>query len=360
VALALTQGITVSGRVLDTQGNPVGGADVRGRGEHWQDQQTSDTRGQFVLANLSPGNAVTLSAATGPRWSGLHGPITVPEGGLRGVELVLSEARDALVAGVVVDAEGHPLVAGVAGWPIGGTIVALPPMDTSDTEGRFVWTQVPPGEYTVTVRPGQGEQLEVDRISLDAGEQLRDLRLVYPDVPKMAIGGRVVGPDGAGVEASLVIARVVPGADAPAQVGHGNSMPNGSFQFENLLAGTYALNVRAAGFVTGRFRDIIAGSEDLEVVLEPALRIEGYVVDAAGNPVTDYEISLENTAYLVRYDRRLGTFRQISHPEGYFESDLEEGEYEALVLVEGREPYVFPIGFVSAAKPPDILRIQLP
>lgn len=359
VAVAVTQGLTALGRVLDAQRNPVAGADVRGRGEGWQDQQTSDAEGRFTLANLQPGAAIHVSASWGSQWSGIQGPFTVSETGLTDIELVLSESQDGLLAGVVVDAEDNPLQASLAAWPAGGPIVAFPPADTSDAEGRFVMPQVAAGEYRITAKPGGGEQMEVGHVTLEAGEQRRDLRLVYPSVPNLAIAGRVVLPDGTGVATVVRVARQEGVAIMPLDSSRSGS--DGAFRFENLVPGVYALIVGDAPGVQGALiRDVAAGTHDLYIELETALRLEGYVLDATGAPVAEYDLAIEELTPLPGGSslQRLGVQR-ISNPQGYFGFDANQGAYAITVQVEGRDPQRIEVEIMSSSEPGP-LEIVLP
>jgi hypothetical protein len=269
VALALTQGLTVAGRVVDTQGNPIAGADVRGRGAGWTDQQISGADGRFILSNLAPETEITLSASTSGATSGPQGPLVVPGAGLRDIELVLSQPRDAVIAGVVVDVNNRPLPANVNAWPDGEEPVAYPPTDTTDAQGRFVLPNVAAGNYVLSVRPGQGEQLDVLRLSIAAGQQVRNLRLVYPMHANYAVGGRVAGRDGTGVACTLTLIRVE-GTDSIFQA-MATSTIEGAFRFENLTAGAYSIQAHESpGFHGATILNVQAGDEDVEILLDPA------------------------------------------------------------------------------------------
>jgi protocatechuate 3,4-dioxygenase beta subunit len=348
VTLALHQGLTISGRVLDSEGNPVAGADVRGRGVGWQDQQTSDADGSFILANLTPELEVTLSAATSTFTSGLQGPMTIPEAGLQDIELILSQRRDALIAGVVVDKQRRPVVAKVIAWPDDGQVVDFPPMDDSDALGRFVLPNVAPGDYRLTVKPGQGQQIEALRVHVEPEQQLRDLQLVYPEAPDLAIAGQIVGPDGTGVSCSMTVYRQ-DGVNSMFQATASTTL-EGGFRIEGLTAGTYGITVNESpGFQGGHVNDVEAGSEDIQIILEPALRLSGQVSDASGNPITDFEIALDDSGALPTSNSiRRREFQSVSHPEGRFEIDVAQGSYSVRVRAEGYDIQEFRVGSISA------------
>jgi hypothetical protein len=351
VTLALHQGLTISGRVLDSEGNPFAGADVRGRGVGWQDQQTSDADGSFILANLTPELEVTLSAATSTFTSGLEGPMAVPEAGLHDIELILSQPRDALIAGVVVDKQRRPVGAKVIAWLDDGRVVDLPPMDDSDALGRFVLPNVAPGDYRLTVKPGRGEQIEALRVHIEPEQQRRDLQLVYPEAPDLAIAGQIVGPDGTGVSCSMTVYRQ-DGVNSMFQATARTTL-EGGFRIEGLTSGTYGITVNeSSGFQGGHVNDVEAGAEDIQIILEPALRLSGQVSDATGNPITDFEIALEDSGALPTSTTiRRREFQTVSHPEGRFEIDVGQGSYTIRVRAEGYEIQEFTVGTISADAP---------
>ncbi len=359
VTIAVRQGLTISGRVLDADGNPVIGAEVRGRGEGWQDLQRSDTSGSFVLANLTPGAEVTISAATSTATSGLQGPMLVPEGGLTDVELVLSEQRNALVAGTVVDKQSRPLAARVIAWPDGRPVVDYPPANTSDSTGRFVLPNVAPGAYIVTVKPAQGEQREVLKVRVEPEQQLRNLELVYPAEAGLAVAGRIVDDSGTELPGSVTIYRQEEG-DLYFQATSTTTI-NGEFRFDGLETGTYGIEVKGpAGYQGGLLYDVQAGTEDLQIVLVPSIRLSGQVSDSTGVPLTDFEIAILQSGNTHTSDAiRRAEFQAVTHPEGRFQFDVANGWYEILVRAEFHGEQRFTVGGISHEEPAENLHIVL-
>jgi hypothetical protein len=106
------------------------------------------------------------------------------------------------------------------------------------------------------------------------------------------------------------------------------------------------------GFHGGHVNDVEAGAEDIQIILEPVLRLSGQVSDATGNPITDYEIALVDTGAIPTSTTiRRREFQTVSHPEGRFEIDVGQGSYTIRVRAEGYEIQEFTVGTISADAP---------
>ena len=92
-----------------------------------------------------------------------------------------------------------------------------------------------------------------------------------------AVSGRVVDPQGAAVGGAAVVLAPASGASRSAR-----SRPDGSFNFDNVAAGTYTVRVEAGGFAP--FAESVtvgAGGATVNAALQVAGVIEGVTVQGA-------------------------------------------------------------------------------
>ncbi|MBN1359264.1 MAG: carboxypeptidase regulatory-like domain-containing protein [Sedimentisphaerales bacterium] len=203
--------LTISGVVVDIDGNPVPGAAVDCHGEGQRGTSTrSDAAGQFILENVSPGQ-VNLRVGLSRAGKGLSGRM-ITEGGASGVRVVVREGRSPLqyhrsetyeetvassarvIAGVAVDESGAP----VAGVPVGvcchkriredgrtgwhyssfSTLRA-----TTDGQGRFAIVLEEDGEYSLLLSPDR----HAATIVYDVPVNTKDLKVT------LETGGTLVG-----------------------------------------------------------------------------------------------------------------------------------------------------------------------
>jgi hypothetical protein len=144
----------------------------------------------------------------------------------------------------------------------------------TDDEGLYQFSNLPPGEYTLTVRYFgfkvrtikfillEREQKRIPDVPLDIGTCLaiyRELVLL----PSEELFGRLSGsviPAAPGVEITLVCRTF-------SRCGSTKTDSNGRFSFEMLSAGSYALSFRRDGFypenATGYSYDVNAGWESV-------------------------------------------------------------------------------------------------
>jgi protocatechuate 3,4-dioxygenase beta subunit len=297
VVIRLREGARLTVRVTAAaDGTPVAGAAVELR-ELGKPTAMSDDRGIATFTGLGAGWSVVTARATGFAPAGTATAIGGP-GSQQEVSLALR--RGAALSGRVVDEAGAPIAGAYVtlrdastSWALGGDAT------TAGDDGAFAFPVVAAGSYTLAARdgehaPGTSEILTVDGVSprtgvtivLTAGGVLRG-RVIdrqRQPAPFAAVAVAPQGGDGAagawmGFEGG---ARRVTADEA------------GRFEMKGLPRGrarARAENDVAASAITDVDLTSQAVIEELELMLDVEGTIAGTVVDAAGEPVAEAQVS---------------------------------------------------------------------
>lgn len=278
--VTLTPASTVSGSVLDTEGEPIADAQVNlsrtviatfGRQSMAMMTQIStdtDREGRFSFEDVDPGKIFLEGTAEGHQKSML-GNIEVPQGeDVTGIELRLTTG--ATVAGQVLQADGRPAI-GARISPIGVETgpVRYSRMET-DGEGWYHLDGLAPGAVTIEARNDSGGRAVRDA-ELEPGLNRVDLQFEGG----YSVEGFVLDESGAAVAGAWV--RLSP-AGKPWSGQDKSAGPDGSFRFEGIQPGSYTLQARAEG-------------------LAPPAELP--VVEVADRPVTGVEVRLGAAGVIV-------------------------------------------------------------
>jgi inhibitor of cysteine peptidase len=212
---AVCPSCTISGRVVDSAGNGVAGATV----SDGTRSVTTDAHGRYALTGVPPGT-YTLT----PSHSDY---IFTPSARSIAVNRHLSDQNftaicaSCTVSGQVTDSAGN----GVAGVTVSDGARSV----TTDTQGRYALTHVPPGVYTI-VATRSGYAFSPSSRSLTVDRHLRGQDFTVIPAP-YTLSGRIT--DGAGNGMAGVT--VSDGTRSVITDGHG------VFTLRNVPAGTYTL-----------------------------------------------------------------------------------------------------------------------
>ncbi|NMO13554.1 carboxypeptidase regulatory-like domain-containing protein [Pyxidicoccus fallax] len=281
VTVMLPCALRLEGRVLE-RGVAAPGARVRPRGGG--PEARADSAGRFVLEDIDCSGRTELLAesTTGvgelaieplsEDTSGLDIPLETA-GGLR-VRVV--EARSGrLLEGASLQSPAAPEVV----W-------------REEDVGHFRAAPLMPGPHAVLVRaPGHGAVQRV--LEVGAGP---DTQVEVELPPESVLAGRVLGPEGLGMEGAR-IHLVGAGRSGAEEVLTG---ADGRFEVRGLTEDTYELRVERQGYlpVTRELRLPRAGP--LELSLAPAAAVAVKVLGARGEPVEDAAVSLSRVGETVR------------------------------------------------------------
>lgn len=295
----------------------------------------ADSDGHWSFENVSSGKVRVTASAKG------H----LPKAPL---DLYLNSGEARKDVEIVLKAGGHTLtgaISDVGGGPVALAVVVVLrsagfdekaySVAKTDGTGRYE-VQLATGDYTLSVtHPDYVRKTESVHL---ASDQVLDLSLS----PAASVHGRVITSDGAPVSGAKVYASGGIGKDATDGQAPGALVATdeeGAFVMRGLRSGSYTLKAAAKGYSTVEATEIdlnIAESlTDVEVIVEPAHTISGFVVEH-NNPQQGIK-----GVQVMAMNMGAQTFAFSFHPSG------EDGYFEM--------PGVLPGSYMVAAYHEDLL-----
>ncbi|MBI1852875.1 MAG: carboxypeptidase regulatory-like domain-containing protein [Planctomycetes bacterium] len=315
--IRLLAGGSVSGRVTDSSGAPVPGADAVVKegsldlgqmmqmgtrvGEETKTHAKTDADGRYHVTHVIPGDKAVVVAAPG-FVTGRKGDIKVEEGHeTSGIDVSL--VTGAVIGGRVLDFEKSPV-------PQASIVVDVNPMDflktgsferqstQSDADGRFRLIDLGPDPVNLSITK-QGLR-KVQRKGVKPGGD--ELEIVMGRGACLA--GKVVDATTHDGLASFTIK--VSRANAMATMMSGTpteklnqafTATDGDFEFCGLEAGTYAIEVTADGYARSKLDKVEVTEDgrtgDLVVEMRTGCVIQGVVLSKAdGKPIPGATVTL--------------------------------------------------------------------
>ncbi|MCY1057147.1 carboxypeptidase regulatory-like domain-containing protein [Nannocystis sp. SCPEA4] len=294
----------VRGTIRDSQGRPVGGAEVLLSDGVDTQHTTAGDGGEFVFAHVAAGEyrvvpRIKGMAAAGPGESDdapKGATVTVRSGKTETVTLVVAGASGK-ITGVVRDESGAPVTdafveatresnsaAGPPGAGQRGLSFLQKPILT-DVDGRFTLEQLPAGTHALRAyRKGGGE---ANREHVALGDDV-----VLTIAPTARMSGSV-GVRGGGAMSDEFTVRLV---DASSGYERFDTFyrTGGAWSLSELPAGTYTVSVNA-GAGSAEVQAAVSAGKDttgVRVELTPKVTVRGSVVDLEGRPVADMEVTV--------------------------------------------------------------------
>jgi len=294
----LTQGGVVSGRITDTDGNPIYGVKVTFDSREFpQDPSTSefytftDADGNYLLERCTQGRAVLV--ADHEKFVRQNKGVTIPEGRLLSRQNFKLQ-RSQFIRGTVADFKGNPIA--------DARVVAAPVpkatgngRDTTDKKGEFHLEGMSPGKF----------RLEAS-FNLDTPDGKQSYTFILPDIEAGSIGvpldcdvaptafGSVRAEKGAKVDNFTITLRSRLDTN-PKQLFRFNltrkyASANGEFRLLQVPRGLYELKVEALGYQTWENEEIVIGPGNRTnlptIRLKSASGITGTVISSTtGKPV---------------------------------------------------------------------------
>jgi len=211
----------------------------------------------------------------------------LPEGGVEG-EVVAQETGEPVNrAQVFLRPLEQPEFSGMLGSLIASQGVSSE--DSTDSDGRFSFERVSPGEYELIVRPGWRDEAKnlaaSDPLVIEVidGRIERGVKIELP--PALSIKGMVVDSTGAAIEgASIAGARNGTRDPRPVRT---KSREDGSFELGPVSVGTYTLSCTAKDFsapVPVEVEVDESGGET-RIVMDAGVEVRLLVLGTSGEPV---------------------------------------------------------------------------
>jgi RNA polymerase sigma factor (sigma-70 family) len=288
LVLVLGKASTVSGVIVDREGNPLPGYDANASrkpssSDHWAHVSESNGEGRFEIGGLAAGayELVAASKAVHIRSSQQKG-VTVelaPGQHLTDVQLVYD--RMFTISGVVMTAAKEPVADAkvyASSSEFGGGTFA-----TTGDDGSFVITELEDGTYKVTAQAG--DKGHAESYGIAAGSEGIEIVMREPH----RISGRVIDASSKQPLTEFELTLVSNWDDEPESIRAGSfskrSDPEGRFEIVEFQTTPSLLAVRASGYATEySFMDLSGPpyQREVEVPLKAGGELHGFVLNSSG------------------------------------------------------------------------------
>ncbi len=338
---SIASGSTIVGDLRDQAGDPIENVSIAlvasggGRAEG-----LSGPGGRFELRGVLAGpHRFVVAGARDIEPRGIDGPTPWP--------IQVYADRGARVVGRALSTDLEPLAHFVVTLKKHGRA-------STDPGGRFVFTDVAPGEYEVIVthpeRSSTDEAVPLETILAEAGCTVT-ATIVAP-VRLARIRGRAVDSDGRPVSGVVITARRLgerTPRSKPVRLGSDRVVSDGegAFEIRGLPEGGYVIDGQAPGRAEGRVEAWTG--DDVTLEMESVARVVGAVRRADGRALAAFHVRISNDDYEAseRFYARDGRFAFADVPYGDYtisvSSDGAFGEVRQSIertVVEVSEPIV--------------------
>jgi len=363
--LYLFPGGGLDGLVRGPDGAAIAGAAVAVEGalsfgpRSTTDVEVTDARGRYAFVGIEAG--LYRVVARHPDFASAWTTVAVERGDDASADLTL--AAPAAIVGRLVGAADRPTAGRVAIAEADGV---APPISIAPTlaaeagaDGRFRIDAVAPGSYVLSASaPGYGAKRA--EIVVGGRQRVADVGDVALQTG-LVIRGHVREATGTAVAEARINAfrERSMGEDR----GEGRTADDGSFAIGGLREGTYRLSIIAPGHAMVD-REVEAGTDGVEVVLDTAGSLTGTVVDDRGQPIENFRVQARMPPPTPTAGGRvmIGPPRaeSISSADGRFVVDeVSPGTYVVEVTAPERANATVPNVKVSSGAATDMGRITL-
>lgn len=351
VDLAVVRSGSVSGRVLDRAGQPVGGAVVYAAGGAHRpalgtDIATSADDGTFEL-QLPPG--VYELAASHPRFAGIASPPrarhAVGPGTHATTTLIL--AAGCIISGRVIGPDGAPVGDGALELQLGLGDAAFAPSGRVDADGAFRWATTADDDVGLRAWPWKAPPSAVQRFRCRDGARFDNVEFAVPDL-RPDLAGTLVDRAGRPVRYSFLDLRPLD-PDGIAQQERTDEA--GRWEVHSLPPGRYRITARAPGGVATA--TVVSPHDRIRLELGGTGRLEGATPQL---PAGAFELALDKCIVAGQSIPLPQSRRLVTVTGGRFTvDDLPACELDFSAIWHGR-----PVSQHAAIPPGGTARIELP
>lgn len=335
-------GATITGVVVDLQGNPVPTAYVQTRGEVYRDSFSGpvNQNGEFRFENVP--TEINFYVAAYKRSPDRLSPQVSLHHLEVGVEYALTlTLHEAQISGTVVDAAGKPLPnAALLAQPLAQNDDYYRfglPTTNADSNGRFTIPGLFAGTYDIKVKPGPdmpGYLETGEQVTVTSDQRVSGLKVIARMPEGLVIAGRVHDAMGNPIFNAHVTAHIT---EPPYTSIAAQSDAYGQFVLQGLEPRKYRLQIAHGEYTNAHKVDVPAGTEDVSIELQARGAVLAKVIDAlTGDPVTHFEVlrrlpSSDEIHWMVSPQ-----FEPVDDPDGQvaFEA-VQAGDFEVIVRAKG-------------------------
>lgn len=340
--LVLKKGFKVKGRVLESNGKPLAGAQVAiGPVYAWSHSPTalSDGGGQFVLRHCRKDDQAMV-VVTAKGYSPAVQQFKI-DSDVSGMDVRLNRAKPLIVR--VVNQLGQPLAdsrLSLQRWHNGYMNSTPLQWDgQTDAQGRLVWEEAPPDTLFFNVYHPGYIQLTATMLVANGQEQTVTLR------PELKISGEVVDDlTGKPVDHIKVIGGWISGGGEPFWDRNSSRAPihvsEGKFELtESTERDGYAVRIEADGYLPAESRvfHMPDGHVQLTIRLKKGADIVETLVTSDGKPLAGADVLVVNgSSQIIVEDgsptRQTFTIQTKTDSNGHFRISPQAGEFRLMVV----------------------------
>lgn len=291
---ALSSGIPVSGRVVDTDGRPIGGVMLRAGStlDSLKRVATSDRRGRFRLNTINAPGPIYIRAQVAMYGRITSGPFEVPAEGLDNIVVKLPHA--AMVTGSIrIDGKFAPRKTFLWSEPVDPTSeearrgTGRTYTYTVARRGKYLLTWLSPGSYNLSVQPPGGSTgPPVATVTVREGQMIENFDINY-EITGYVLAGTVVDRQGEPVGAAQLSVINDNGINLRAE-----SDGVGAFSISGLGDGYYTVSVTHSNHSRIQVEGVKAPNLGLRLEMPDHGSVKGHVRSAVtGAPLKRFRIA---------------------------------------------------------------------